>query len=319
MQLLRRDREAAANPGDQIVNELVQRSGVQWPIWQRAGQEILEAILPNEFGHPIDATDETVGRDGVGLARRMGLSHVRLVADYPILTATFGFSRADYNPRQCRLNPFPPEREYDGRFPLYVDQVQADALIVTLDSERVREWLGRLGHGLRPVAGSEPEASGKAQFVELFDDADLNATIQSNRPQLRLVFGLLHTLSHIAVRQATLLCGLEATSLSEYMLPRTLSFALYCNHRFGATIGALSALFEQSLPEWLMGIRDARQCVYDPVCREREGSCHACTHLAETSCRHFNVNLGRAFLFGGHDRELGEIRLGYLDPTLNQL
>ena len=32
----------------------------------------------------------------------------------------------------------------------------------------------------------------------------------------------------------------------------------------------------------------------------------------------FNLNLGRCFLFGGPDDELGEIHVGYFDPDLNQ-
>jgi hypothetical protein len=128
-----------------------------------------------------------------------------------------------------------------------------------------------------------------------------------------MVFGLLHTLSHLAVKRAALLCGLDGTSLSEYLLPRSLTFAVYCNHRFGATIGALSALFEQSMDEWLGAIRDTRRCVYDPVCIGVGGVCHACVHLPETSCKFFNGNLGRSFLFGGRDSVLGEIRQGFLD------
>ena len=109
---------------------------------------------------------------------------------------------------------------------------------------------------------------------------------------------------------------MERNSLAEYVLPRALTSAVYCNHRSGATIGALTALYEQSLAEWLDAVRDARRCVYDPVCKQREGSCHACTHLAETSCSYFNLNLGRAFLFGGSDPELGDLPVGFFDPSL---
>ena len=97
-----------------------------------------------------------------------------------------------------------------------------------------------------------------------------------------------------------------------------LTFALYSNHRFGATIGALTALFEQSVEEWLNAVRDNQQCVYDPVCYERESSCHACTHLPETSCRYFNLNLSRSLLFGGPDPQLGQIHFGYFDPSLQE-
>jgi hypothetical protein len=134
-----------------------------------------------------------------------------------------------------------------------------------------------------------------------------------DQAQARLVFGLLHTLSHLCVRQAALLCGLDRTSLSEYLMPKALTLAIYCNHRFGATIGALTALFEQSLAEWLNTVRDTRRCVYDPVCHDHEGACHACAHLAETSCRFFNLNLNRAFLFGGHDPQLTNVEVGYFD------
>ena len=128
-----------------------------------------------------------------------------------------------------------------------------------------------------------------------------------------MVFGLLHTLSHIALRQTALLCGLDKTSLSEYVIPRGLTFVVYSNHHFGATIGALTGLFEQSLVQWLGLVRDSRRCIYDPVCFRRDCSCHVCTHLPETSCRFFNLNLSRAFLFGGHDREIGEIQTGFFD------
>jgi len=318
MRAFRYHRQRRDEQQSQLIDTLVERTGVPWPIWQQGGQEILEAVLPAELGRPIDVFDLELSHPAAGQARRMGVSALRLVADYPILTATFGYSRADYNPRECRLNPFPAEREYDGRFPIYVDEVQADALLVSLDARRVLAWLERLGLRLPLPQGSAPALASKAAFVQLLHGAELSKTIRADTAQLRLVFVLLHTLSHMAVRQAALLCGLEATSLSEYMLPSTLSFALYCNHRFGATIGALSALFEQSLAEWLTGIQGARDCVYDPVCRERESSCHACTHLAETSCRHFNLNLSRAVLYGGHDPELGYLRLGYFDPSLGQ-
>ncbi len=116
-----------------------------------------------------------------------------------------------------------------------------------------------------------------------------------------------------------MLCGLDPTSLSEYVLPRALMFAIYSNHRFGATIGALSSLFDQFLPEWLGQItNDSQHCIYDPICQSKGGNCHACTHLAETSCRFFNVNLGRSFLFGGIDQELGEIKYGYFDVIFDK-
>lgn len=315
LQASRNDAELAGSPRG-LADTLIRRSGVPWDVWERAGQEMLEAVMPLQSGNVTElfaqqegeAEDRERARES---ARRLGLASVTLATDFPITTATFGYSRADYQPDACRLNPFPAESDHGGKFPIFVDVVQADAILLRLDHDAVLRWMSANGFVPRVPRGEDPAVSAKAYFVSLLDGVSLRQTIQA--PEARLVFGLLHTLSHLAVRRASLLCGLEGTSLSEYVLPRTLTCAIYCNHRFGATIGALSALFEQSLVEWLVEVRSSRRCVYDPVCIDRGGSCHACSHLAETSCRFFNLNLGRPFLFGGRDGVLGQIRTGFLD------
>lgn len=301
-----------------IAQALVERTGVLEPVWRRSGQEMIEAVLPLQSSttQQILATDG--GANGQAnasdSARSMGIERITLVVDFPVTTATFGVSRVDYQPDRCQLNPFPPSRDHEGRFPIFVDMVQADALSVRLDPMRVWRWLecNRQTPSL-PQNACDQALATRAYFIQLLDGVPLRETLRAGRSRERMVLVLLHTLSHLAVRRAALLCGLDRTSLSEYILPRALTFSLYCNHRFGATIGALASLFEQSLNEWLRSIREADRCVYDPVCGDRGGNCHACTHLAETSCRFFNLNLGRSLLFGGSDPELGEIDVGYFD------
>lgn len=302
--------------GSQLVEDaLVRQSGVQWGTWERAGFEMMEAVMPLQSGSAVSLfggaapTDAT--RESRRLATGLGLAAVDLAMDFPITTATFGYSRVDYHPNEARLNAFPADRDNGGRFPIFVDVVQADAILIRLDHNVVIRWLGANGHAPVLPSGLDQDVSARSYFVRLLDGTGLRAKIVN--AQSRLVFGLLHTLSHAALRRASLLSGLEGTSLSEYILPRALTFALYCNHRFGATIGALTALFEQSLREWLADIWSARRCVYDPVCSGRGGSCHACTHVAETSCRFFNLNLARSFLFGGRDEIVGNIGVGFLD------
>lgn len=316
MQLLRqkRQRERHSSSPTGITQALEQRTGVSLLTWKQAGQEMLEAVMPLESGSPKELFDQTPPSPGLQAAQRLGLSSLALASDFPIVMATYGYSRAEYVPNQCRLNPFPPERDHVGKFPIYVDLVQADALLLRLNPERVCLWLERNGFPPALPTGTDTDLSRQAYFVQLFEDVPLRKTIRGDKPQARLVFGLLHTFSHLSVRHAALLCGLDRTSLSEYILPRALTFALYCNHHSGATIGALTSLFEQSLTEWLSQINNSRRCVYDPVCADRSGSCHACTHLAETSCRFFNLNLSRVFLFGGRDPELGFLK-GYFDPS----
>jgi hypothetical protein len=317
MEAIRQQRQAQRNGAsvETLAAAIEDNTGVPRSVWEQASNEVLEAISPRLSGATRSlAMDSDAGI----LSRSMGLEDVSVVIDFPITTAVYGFSRADYQPALCRLNAFPPDRD-SGRLPVFTDVVEADAIMVRLDPHRVCRWLETVGHPPRLPAGTSADMATRAYFVSTFGDVSLRATLDDHTPQARLVFGLLHTLSHVCVRQAALLCGLDRNSLSEYVLPRALTFAIYCNHRFGATIGALVSLFEQALPEWLRAVAGNRHCVYDPVCRDRGGSCHSCTHLAETSCRFFNLNLGRQFLHGGIDPELGEVPSGYFDPILGEV
>jgi hypothetical protein len=312
--LARRRQEQAANSPNAILRSLVAKTGLAAPYWDECGQEMLEAVLPFEFGNAAGGRGVS-SDDSSEWLDRLRLREAYLFSDFPIVTATYGFSRVAYTPNDCRLNAFPADRNFTGRLPIYVDRVRGDAISLQLEPESVLRWLMANGVLVSLPGGSDPSLAAKAYFVRLFAGANLRQTIQNN-DEVRLVFTLLHTIAHLAVRQAALLCGLDVTSISEYLLPRSLSVSIYCNHRFGATIGALTALFEQSRTEWLRSIWSQRQCIYDPVCREREGSCHACLHLAETSCRYFNLNLNRAALFGGVDPVLGRAVTGYLDPAV---
>ena len=312
-----------------IADCLIERTGINAGTWDRAGQEMLEAILPLETGNPRnlfeldDADRHRVSRyeDAHRAASRLGLSGLTLLDDFPIVKGTYGYTRLEPSPGdrdtcRTRLNPFPTQPNSGQRVPVFTDNIRADALMMHLDPDRVHRWLELNGFSLTIPAGTDPYIARQAFFVQLFNGAPLRQTLPDS--PLRMVFTLLHTFSHFSVRQAALLCGLDRTSLSEYLLPSTLTFSLYCNHRFGATIGALTSLFEQALLEWIEAIRDAYRCVYDPVCRERDSACHACTHLAETSCGYFNLNLGRAFLFGGYDQGTNRDLLGYFDPVLSE-
>jgi hypothetical protein len=303
-----------------ITQDLVRFSGTPIGVWEDAAQELAESILPAEIAQPRNLRRDPPFEGAAMLLDRMGIADVDLLNDFPIVLATYGFSRIEATPRRpggndilCQLNPFPQDREHDGRWPIYVDQTTADALLVRLSGIRVVEWLRANGVNVTLPAADNPEAAAKAYVVAVLTGHQLRETLPDTAREARMVFGLLHTLGHMLVKEAALLCGLERTSLAEYLLPRSLTVVIYCNHRSGQGIGALTALFESSMAEWLGSVRGHRRCVYDPVCSDDGSSCHACTHLSETSCRFFNMNLSRAFLFGGHDSELGDIAAGYLD------
>ena len=246
-------REQQTSSPQGIVDQLVERTGVDREIWNRAGQEMLEAVLPLETGMPRsllnanEAESKRIARyvEARQTTSQLGLVDLTLLDDFPIVQGTYGYTRLEPGSSQTRLNPFPVQPNTGGKIPIFVDSIRADALMLKLAPDRVHRWLERNGYVPSLPNGTDRELTLRAYFVQLFDDISLKQTLPDG--QARMVFTLLHTLSHLIVRQAGLLCGLDRTSLSEYLLPRALTAFLYCNHRFGATIGALTSLFEQNL------------------------------------------------------------------------
>lgn len=142
--------------------------------------------------------------------------------------------------------------------------------------------------------------------------------IRSSRDEpnpLSARFMLLHTLSHLLMRQIEFEGGYPAAALSE---------RLYCADRpvplSGILIyvavpdiaGSLGGLAELAEAHRFLGILSqalahAEWCSFDPVCSEHEGqgpgllnraACHACALVPEPACSHGNTLLDRIFVKG---------------------
>jgi hypothetical protein len=290
-----------------IAQLISEKTGLDPLTFIQSSQEMLDSILV------LDSKDAKKAIIPEPLRNKMGIFDITLINDFPIIIATFGFSRADTRPNYCRINTFPVDPDLDGKNPIFLDSTQADAIVIRLDPLKVISWLEQNGYSPDIPRGTDDHLLRKAYFCRLFNDVNYRNSITVDNAEARMVFGLLHTLSHLFIRRAALLSGLDNTSITEYVIPRSLTIVIYGNHRFSSSIGALISLFEDSLEELLNNVLDSHHCVYDPVCNRHGSSCHACTQLAETSCRFFNQNLGRSYLFGGNDPILNIDIIGYFD------
>ncbi len=125
---------------------------------------------------------------------------------------------------------------------------------------------------------------------------------------------LLHTLSHLLVRQVALECGYSSASIRERLYVGTpaaptagvlLSTAASDSE---GTLGGLVALGEPRHLKRLLdqAFEDAERCSSDPLCAEHvpedpsddqhAAACHACLFISETSCEINNRWLDRAVL-----------------------
>ena len=131
-------------------------------------------------------------------------------------------------------------------------------------------------------------------------------------------FVLLHTLSHLLMRQIETEGGYPAASLLERiycrLAPKRMA-GILIHVAVPDIAGSLGGLAELAEPQRFLGIfmralEHAHWCSLDPVCSERDGqgpgllnlaACHACTLVPEPACEYGNTLLDRCFVKGAKD------------------
>ena len=125
-------------------------------------------------------------------------------------------------------------------------------------------------------------------------------------------FMLLHTLSHLLMRQIETECGYPAASLIERIYCATAPepmAGILIHVAVPDVAGSLGGLAELGEPRRFLGIlvqalERSRWCSLDPVCSEHEGqgpgllnraTCHACALVPEPACEYGNTLLDRGF------------------------
>lgn len=186
-------------------------------------------------------------------------------------------------------------------YPAY--EVRGEGIFIEFDSQAIDNWLNKNNETLRragTITGS---------YAQTYQG-------QINGRVITPKFLLLHSLSHLLIRQLSFECGYSAASLRE---------RLYCSESetepmagiliytaSGDSEGTLGGLVRQGYSDcfprvFKKAVESGRICSNDPVCISSEGqgrdalnlaACHACLLLPETCCEEFNVFLDRAMVVG---------------------
>ena len=266
--------------------------------------------LLQESGGAVNMNKDRIEKD----MRRMGLREIILVENLPVITATFGYTRRAFTPTYEELSalglpttirPFPPldrkaarllgRPDLTGAVPILAREGSHEGVFLSFDPERVVRWVEK-NHVTLPFQGDEPIK----RLLAALEPIDRYYDTIWNWQARRLVFGLVHSLSHALMRVASHHAGLERTSVSEYVLLPLLGTVVFDNSS-AFTLGGI----EMMLRDRLIGIledlqEDAMDCIFDVSCIDRNGACPGCIHSPEIACRVFNHGLSRAFLVGGH-------------------
>jgi hypothetical protein len=197
-----------------------------------------------------------------------------------------------------------------GTIPILAREGDHEGIFLALDQERVLAWL--IHNGIHLPASDQPPI---VRLLQSLEDVDRYYDTVWEKPVLRLIFGLLHSFSHAAMRIVSRFAGLERTSLSEYLFLPLLGTVIYANSST-FKMGSMETMMRSNLYEFLEELgEEAMSCLIDPDCIDHRGACVGCLHSPEISCRVFNHGLSRAFLIGGHtpwlDASIGERIKGY--------
>lgn len=129
-------------------------------------------------------------------------------------------------------------------------------------------------------------------------------------------FVLVHTLSHLLVKELEFLCGYAATSLNERLFVDSENMQGRLLYTVAGSEGSYGGIITQSDPTSFKKILESalfrsNDCASDPVCYHSDGqgiggmnlaACYSCSLLPETSCEEFNNFLDRALLI---DKDFG--------------
>lgn len=180
---------------------------------------------------------------------------------------------------------------------------RGEGIFLQLPEDRVRAWQGRV------ETHDRVESLRRAYSRWAYNRA------QRADPRFQIPrYLLLHTLSHLLIRQVALECGYSSSSIRERLYVGTagepaagilLSTAASDSE---GTLGGLVALGEARYLKQLLdrALEDAARCSSDPLCAEHvphessdslhAAACHACLFASETSCEANNRWLDRAVL-----------------------
>lgn len=234
-----------------------------------------------------EAAASTTVATAIERAQRLGMDDISVTWSFPVALAAFGYTRTTSKAGEGTLHGFSTKPDqYEGKYPIFAVATDTEAVLITLNPSRVVEWLAV--HDAEAPPAEDP----KLRILSAF------ATEDTDPRPAALIRTLMHTMAHTMLRALDDgQVGFSESSLAEWVVPETLTFALYANNFKSVTMGSLWTLINNRTLQWLDRSADAtRTCDNDPLCHQREEqACERCLYIT-FGCEDFNRDLDRRVL-----------------------
>ncbi len=276
--------------GDDVSQEDIK--GPEWEVF-------IEPNPPTDWPHFLSESVETPAHFKKEITNVLLLKRLREV------NALIGFTRVEAPDESNAPGDQPPMAKLCNDAPSWVpaSQVHGEGIFIQFDESVLMKWAAK-------SAVNEINDSLFEGHKGWRNARKLNP--EEGYPGIR--YALLHTISHMLIRELALECGYNAASIRERIYGDTSGE----NNQAGILIytaaadsdGTLGGLVELGKPENLGRLLDqalnrAKICSSDPLCSEHKpdkdrslhaAACHACTFASETSCEKGNRYLDRALV-----------------------
>ncbi len=206
----------------------------------------------------------------------------------------------------------------DGLFVLPANETYGEGLFFQLSDKTINKWIEENFEQLN-------ERFSRFLYREI-DHNEQGAGIKQKIKNNRFKHFLIHSFSHLMMRELEFSCGYPTASLKERLYisedsERHMSGVLI--YTAEGSEGSMGGLVSQGEPEKVFeiikkGLERSINCSSDPLCWESEGqgifdlnlsSCFACSLVAETACEEMNLGLDR--------RVLVDEKFGYFKKLLD--
>lgn len=228
---------------------------------------------------------------------RNSISQIKIVGRLREVEVLRGFKRI--SPGEGELAPL--SKKGMDWFP--GNELFGEGIFIRLDEDKVSKW----------------ERMNEARYGALINRAKDNFFASRKIQEGNTRYILLHTLSHLIIRELTMQCGYSAASLKEKIYSAPSGDNSMCGilvyTASSDSDGSLGGLARQGVTDKMRNIlldalENASWCSNDPICIDSKNQgyaslnyagCHACALLPETSCECSNVLLDRGAIIGTTD------------------
>ncbi|MER9971182.1 DUF1998 domain-containing protein [Mesorhizobium sp. M0060] len=221
------------------------------------------------------------------------------------VNALLGFTRVEAPEETVDKDERPPRAALCKGAPEWVPatEVHGEGIFIRFDEDAVAKWEAQ--QAVKTRSGKLLAGHRGWRNSRKLDPAE-------GYPGIR--YAMLHSLSHLLIRELALECGYNAASIRERIYADTegdqQQAGILIYTAAADSDGTLGGLVDLGKPENLgrlltQALNRAAICSSDPLCSEHDpeddrslhaASCHACSFVSETSCEKGNRYLDRALL-----------------------